>query len=140
MSWLSRLFTGGASTLVDSVGGVLDNLFTSDEERAEAERLLAQVQDQPHSDQRKTNMIEAAHRSVFVAGWRPAIGWTLAASLASFYLPQFLMGAVLWTKACWVKQTIIAYPLEIEGVTQLVLGMLGMAGIRTYEKQKGLSK
>ena len=120
-----------------SAGSVLDNLFTSDEEREEAKRLMAKVQDKPYQDQRDTNKIEAAHRSVWVAGWRPAIGWVCAASLASYYIPQFVLGSIIWVKACWIAGKLTAYPLQIEGVMGLVSSLLGLGTLRTIEKFGG---
>jgi hypothetical protein len=140
MNWVSSLFSGGVSTVVDSVGGVLDNLFTSDEERHEAKRLMAQVQDKPLQDQRDVNKAEAAHRSVWVAGWRPAIGWVCAASLASYYIPQFVLGSIVWVKTCWSAGHLSAYPLEIDGITGLAASLLGLGTLRTVEKFGGKTK
>lgn len=140
MGFLSNLFGVGASSVVDSVGGVLDNLFTSDEERAEAKRLQSIINDKPLQDQRDTNKIEAAHRSVFVAGWRPAIGWVCAASLACYYIPQFILGSVIWVKECWVAGELSAYPLSIEGITGLVASLLGLGTLRTVEKFGGKTR
>ncbi len=140
MNWVSSLFSGGVSTVVDSVGGVLDNLFTSDEEREEAKRLMAQVQDKPLQDQRDVNKIEAAHRTIFVAGWRPAIGWVCAVSLASYYIPQFVLGSIVWVKTCLAAGQLSAYPLEIDGITGLVASLLGLGTLRTVEKFGGKTK
>lgn len=150
---LSSIFGGGASKVVDSVGGVLDNLFTSDEEREEAKRLMAQVKDKPQQDQRNINIVEAAHRSVFVAGWRPFLGWVGGLSIASYYLPKHFMAAGLWV---WqnieymrraiesgevTSLTLTAYPISLDDtIMELVLGLLGLAVTRTYEKGKGLTK
>lgn len=136
----STIFGGGAATVVDSVGGVLDKLFTSDAEREEAKRLMAQIEDKPLQDQRDTNKVEAAHRSVFVAGWRPAIGWVCAASLAAYYIPQFVLGSVVWVKGCWATGQLTAYPLEIDGITGLVASLLGLGTLRTVEKFGGKTK
>lgn len=134
MGIFSAIFGGGASAIVDSAGSALDKLFTSDAEREEAKRLMALAEQRPQEAQWETNKIEAAHRSVWVAGWRPAIGWVLAASLASYYIPQYVMGSVLWVMECWHHGRVLAYPLEIKSVGELVLAMLGMGALRTVEK------
>ena len=60
---------------VEAVGNVLDALFTSDKERLDKKAVLARIAQQPRLIQGEINKIEAAHKSVFVAGWRPFIGW-----------------------------------------------------------------
>lgn len=138
---IAAKFTGGvASDVIKVGGGVLDNLFTSDEERMEAERLTAEIQQRPMAAQWETNKIEAGHRSIWVAGWRPAIGWVCAASLASYYIPQFIMGSALWAIQCWQAGHVAAYPLSIEGLMGLVSSLLGLGAMRTYEKIKGAAK
>lgn len=153
MSILSGIFSAGASTVVDSVGGLLDNLFTSYEEREEAKRLMAQVKDKPQQDQRNINLVEAAHRSVFVAGWRPFLGWVGGISIASYYLPKHIMAAGLWVwqnieymrRAIGSNEitslTLTAYPVALDDtIMELILGLLGLAATRTFEKAKGLTK
>lgn len=136
----SGVAKGAAEGIITGVGDVLDNLFTSDEERLAAKSRDKRIKQRPMEAQWEANKIEAAHRSVFVAGWRPAIGWVCAASLATYYIPQFMMGSVLWAIDCWNGGSVVAYPLSINGVTELVSGMLGMAGLRTLEKIKGKAK
>ena len=69
--------------VVEAVGKVADDLFTSDEERAaaqlESDRIgleAAKVDADLIKGQQEINKVEAAHASIFVAGWRPALGWT----------------------------------------------------------------
>lgn len=82
------------------------------------------------------NKIEAAHRSVFVAGWRPAVGWICAAGVAWAYLghPLFLWAAALFSPG------IDPPAIETDGLFELVLAMLGMAGLRSFEKAKGRAR
>ena len=131
---LAKVGLAGVTETVKAGGTVLDNLFTSDEERLEAQRLLAEIEQRPQAAQWQTNIAEAQHRSVFVAGWRPAIGWVCAISLGSYYIPQYVMGSWLWASQCYHAGKIVAYPLEIGGLTQLVLALLGMGTLRTIEK------
>ncbi|MDE2098406.1 MAG: hypothetical protein KGL39_14225 [Patescibacteria group bacterium] len=76
------------------------------------------------------NKAEASNASLFVAGWRPAVGWTCAAGLAS----QFLIGPM----STWVASLLghpIVYPsLDMGTLLTLLMGMLGLGGMRTYEK------
>ncbi|MEM9880195.1 MAG: 3TM-type holin, partial [Pseudomonadota bacterium] len=75
MGLLATLFGKPATTAVSALGNAFDQLFTSDEERAQAQIVLTKIAQRPHILQAEINKIEAAHRSIFVAGWRPFIGW-----------------------------------------------------------------
>ena len=77
-----NLFRKTASDPLDIIGSVLDNLFTSDEERLDKQAVLARIVEQPHLVQSEIGKIEAMHQNVFVAGWRPFIGWVCGAALA----------------------------------------------------------
>jgi hypothetical protein len=82
------------------------------------------------------NKAEAGHASVFVAGWRPAIGWVGAAALAwRFALGPF----VVWLAA------IVGHPVPPlasmdGGMWEIVVGLLGLGGFRSWEKSRGLAK
>lgn len=137
------------ATPVAAVGNVIDQLFTSDDERLSHEEIRLRLNQQPHLAQVEINKIEAAHRTIFVAGWRPSIGWVCSACLALYYIPQCIVSAWVWTKLCLVAIeradtlsgfALPAYPMGIEGILELVLAMLGMAGLRTFEKLKGRAK
>jgi len=101
MSFLSKLMGGG--DVVKSVGDALDNLFTSDEERLEAERELTKAKrsfDYKESKlvaeqniaQMEVNKADANSGNFFQAGWRPAIGWVGAFALAY----QFILYPLMW--------------------------------------------
>lgn len=96
------------------------------------------------------NQAEASHASLLVAGWRPAVGWTCAISLSLIYIPKALVLTVLWTyQACvfiaaWNGQgapTLPMFPdLGLTDVLGLLGGMLGIGGMRTVEKLKGVAR
>lgn len=130
----------GGGDIVKSVGDGLDNLFTSDEERMEKKNEILKAQNQFDSLQLKllaeqniaqteVNKVEAGHASIFVSGWRPAIGWIGVLALSY----QFLLYPILQ----WLpidKQP----PLPDANVLfTLVTGMLGIAGLRSFDKLKG---
>ena len=85
-----------AAQPVEAIGNVLDALFTSDEERLDKQAMLARIAQQPALVQTEINRVEAAHKSVFVAGWRPFIGWVCG--MALFY-NFVLRDMLLWLAA-----------------------------------------
>jgi hypothetical protein len=92
--------------------------------------LLAQS-DQAQADVDKT---EAASSSLFVAGWRPAVGWVCAAGVAWAFVFQPFADWILAATG----HNIITPKLDSGTLMSLLLGMLGMGGLRTYEKTQGV--
>ena len=121
---------------VEAIGNVFDKLFTSEEEKLQAQAVLEKLKQHPAELQVALNKIEAAHRSVFVAGWRPAVGWICAAGVGWAYLghPLFLWAAALFSPG------LDPPAIETDGLFELVLAMLGMAGLRSFEKAKGRTR
>tara|TARA_B100000900_G_scaffold350883_1_gene317669 strand:+ start:20074 stop:20451 length:378 start_codon:yes stop_codon:yes gene_type:complete len=78
--------------------------------------------------QTKINEVEAQHRSLFVAGWRPSVGW--GCSMAFFY--HFVIFPIIRTIYPDVEFPV----LDTEPLFTVLLGMLGLGGLRTYEKMK----
>ncbi len=64
--------------VVKEVGTVLNSVFTSDDERLSHEEIKIKLNNAPHEVMGRLSIIEAGHRSIFVAGWRPAVGWICA--------------------------------------------------------------
>ncbi len=135
---LGQLLGGG--DVIKSLGDGLDKLVTSDEERLEkrnellkAEREFDSLQLKLLADQNtaqtEVNKIEAANNNIFVAGWRPAIGWV--GVLALFY--QYLVYPLL----TWLPIAKAPPPLDTGTLLTLITGMLGIAGMRSFDKLKG---
>jgi len=74
-----------------AIGNVLDALFTSDDERFDKQVVLARIAQKPSLIHAEISKIEAAHRSVFVAGWRPFIGWVCGVALAYNFVIRDLL-------------------------------------------------
>lgn len=127
MGWLSKEI----AEPIEAVGNVVDKLFTSDDERLTHEEVRIRLQQQPHMVQAETNKIAAAHRSVFVAGARPALLWVCAIGFGFAFIVNPL---IQWTTGQPGPE------LPMGSMTELTLGMLGLAGLRTFEKLKGVSK
>lgn len=126
---------------IEALGNVFDKLFTSDEERLQAQAVLEKLKQHEDELQVELNKIEAANASVFVAGWRPAIGWVCAASLAVYYIPRFVMGTTLWCLAAWGQQSLPPLPeMGIGDILGLVGSLLGMSWLRTAEKKAGVAR
>ncbi len=79
--------------------------------------------------QSEINKMEAQHRTIFVAGWRPFIGWVCGVALAyNFVLRDMLV---------WYMGAETAPPaLQMEHLMTVLIGMLGLGGMRTFEKFK----
>ena len=80
--------------------------------------------------QTEINKAEASNPSVFVSGWRPAIGWVCALAMGYQYLARPLMVAFM---------PALAFPGLDDNLWQLMMGMLGLGGLRTFEKTQGVA-
>jgi hypothetical protein len=122
--------------LVKSVGGIIDSLHTSQEEKDNAKIKLQALENELKTKQIDVNKVEAGHRSIFVAGWRPFLGWVSGISVAFVYLFQPFIVMVLK-----IFGSDIELPtLDLSQLMPLILGMLGLGGLRSFEKARGISK
>ena len=81
----------------------------------------------------EVNKVEAGSASMFVAGWRPAIGWICGLGL----FVQFIVNPLATWGAALFKHPIAFPALDLGTLMTLLLGMLGLGGLRTYEKVQG---
>jgi len=131
MGWLTSLISGGVVETAKGVADVVDKFVETEDEKTAFKTVMARMAQQPGLAQVELNKIGAAHRSIFVAGWRPAVGWVCAVGLAF----AFLVNPILqWA----VGKPGPELPLDI--MMELVIGMLGLAGLRTAEKLTGRAK
>lgn len=146
MSLLGSILGVGGDAVakpIEALGNMFDKLFTSDEERLQAQAVLEKLKQHEDELQVELNKIEAASSSVFVAGWRPAIGWVCAASLAVYYIPRFMVGTGLWVWACLTAEPPHLVPVPEMGISDilgLVGSLLGMSWLRTSEKKAGVAR
>jgi len=126
--------------LIPLVGDVLDRFFPDKEKAEQAKREIESQLTQHLANidlaQLEVNKEEAKSRNVFIAGWRPFIGWTCGIALCWTYILQPIAQFVL-------AQTghLIDLPgLDMSTMMPVLLGMLGLGGLRTWEKYKGLTK
>ena len=81
---------GGKGGALKTISSVIDDLHTSEEEKLDKKILMQRIQQKLAEKQIDVNIKEGQHKSIFVAGWRPMIGWTgaFASSLSSSSLPE----------------------------------------------------
>jgi len=111
--------------IIDKVAGHVDKFTLDKEEKAQ---LIQEI----NKAQIEVNKVEAGSTNLFVSGWRPFVGWTCGVALCyHFVLQPFLMFVLSST----------GNPMELpvfhmETLTTVLMGMLGLGGLRTYEKVK----
>jgi hypothetical protein len=82
--------------------------------------------------QSEINKMEAQHRSIFVAGWRPFIGWICGIALLYNFIIRDLIA--------WVSPDVMPPAIQMDQLITILLGMLGLGGLRTFEKIKDKTK
>jgi hypothetical protein len=87
--------------------------------------------------QLEINKAEAAHRNIFVAGWRPFIGWTCGIALFWHFVG---LPITMFAIAALNLDLPILPAFEMETLMTVLMGMLGLGGLRTFEKTKGITK
>jgi hypothetical protein len=129
-----------ASILVGPVFDILDKIIPDkDAARRAAEQIAATAQDHAHAEriaQMEVNKAEAQHASIFVAGWRPFIGWSLGFAMTFNYIAAPLIN---WATALAGKPIVLPV-LDFQIMLPVLLGMLGLATNRTVERIKGKAR
>lgn len=130
----------GIGDLIGGIGKIADDLFTSDEERMKIALQEEALQVDVIKGQLDVNKAEAQNQSVFVAGWRPFIGWVGGMAMAYQFIAYPLMtwGWTFFQARGWVPPSIGAPPvIDADKLWVILTGMLGMAGLRSFDKLKG---
>ena len=140
----------GIGSIVKNVGDIADDLFTSDEERLKIALKEKEIDATLIQSQLNVNAQKAQHGSVFVAGWRPFIGWVGGIALAYQFV---LYPLLIWIWALGQAQGWIPCYIDASQTTgactfstppvfdsgplfAIVTGMLGVGGMRSYDKLK----
>ena len=121
------------ASLVGPVTGLLDK-FIEDKDTKNALAHEIATMSEKHAQelakgQLDVNKVEAAHKSLFVAGWRPFVGWICGIGLLYNILISQVLG--IWSEVPEVDPTLL---------TPILMGMLGMGAMRSYEKTKGVQR
>jgi hypothetical protein len=123
----------------DAIGAglkIIDKFIPDPQAKIEAEKALRSDLLEADKGQMEVNKVEAGHRSIFVAGWRPFIGWTCGSAFAM----HFVILPLLQLAAIYADFTPPIIDFDMESLLTVMLGMLGLGGMRSYEKIKGVSK
>ena len=141
------LITATVATVAGQLAGALDDLFTSDDERAKARLKLETLLIQPQIIQGLTTLKEAGHASVFVAGWRPALGWVSVSGLGWEFILRPILASLLhivsltgWQPEACIQAAADLPHLDTAQLMALVTVLLGVAGYRTLEKTQGVAR
>jgi hypothetical protein len=97
---------------------------------------VLEIAAQEATQQSATNTVEAAHPSLFIGGWRPAVGWVCAFSFGWICFGQPLFS---WVYVLTTKQPSPVVELPTEMLMTVLLGMLGLGTLRTLEKIKSVA-
>lgn len=150
MGFWGKLFGGGGKAVGEAAKGTLEGIgeaatgirsaITGElppDKRAELEQFVRQIESNLQKGQMEVNKAEAEHTSVFVAGWRPFIGWVGGLGLAF----QFVVRPLLqWGMLVFgVAEDVPDLPrLDLSELITILGGMLGLGVMRTREKEKGV--
>ena len=123
----------GVGAIADLAGSVINKIWPDKTEQEKQELTAAVMVVQ---GQLAINTKEAENPSVFVSGWRPFIGWVCGAACAWNWigLKLALFGAALLGTSLDLK------PADLSEMWPVLLGMLGLGGLRTYEKVKDVAR
>ncbi len=127
-------------SLIGPVTGLLDK-FIEDKDKKNAIAFELSTMAEKHAQelakaQLEINKTEAKHQSLFVSGWRPAVGWVAVLGMASNFL---VIPMANFTLAV-VNSTISVPVLDLSEMMPVLLGMLGLGAMRTAEKVKGVQR
>jgi hypothetical protein len=127
--------------LIGPVSSLLDKFIEDKDQKAALAHEIATMAEK-HAQERAmaqadVNKQEAQHRNIWVAGWRPFIGWVCGVALAW----HFVLAPVVLFVAAWADVQLPTLPaFDMDSLMTVLLGMLGLGGLRTFEKHKGLSR
>jgi|TARA_X000000950_G_C13753568_1_gene593689 hypothetical protein len=123
-------------SITDIADKVLGKFIADKDLKMKLEHELKTELHRANMAQISVNKQEAKHRSIFVAGWRPFTGWSCAVALCYHFLVQPLLVFVF--SVYGMQFTLPEF--DMGSLMTILLGMLGLGGLRTYEKQKNLTQ
>lgn len=128
------------SSVLDFGKALIEKLIPDPKAKAEALLKLEELKQSGDlaviAGQNDINKIEAANRNVFVSGWRPFVGWVCGSALAF----QLVIGPMIVWGSELAHRPVNPPVMQTELLTTLLVGMLGLGGLRTVEKLQGVAK
>jgi|TARA_R110001592_G_scaffold5126_5_gene28468 hypothetical protein len=129
------------SALIGPVTGLLDKFIPDADEKARIAHELATMGEKHAQEallaQLEINKAEAASGSIFKGGWRPAVGWVCASAFAYHFVLQPIL---LFVVALTGTELPTLPEFDMSTLLPVLGGMLGIGGLRSYEKKQGLTK
>ena len=126
--------------LIEPVSHLLDKFIPDADEKARlAHEIATLAERQAHEiakAQIEVNKTEAGSSSLFVSGWRPAVGWVCVSGLGFNFLVVPLGNFYLSI----TDQQILIPTLDLSQMMPVLLGMLGLGAYRSFEKVKGVAR
>ena len=127
------------SSVLDVGKALIEKLIPDPKAKAEATQKLLELQQSGElagiAQQAEINKIEAASSKLCVSGWRTFIGWICGSALAI----QFIVGPLIAWGSRLNHNPLDLPPMNNELLTTLLIGMLGLGGLRTVEKLQGVA-
>ena len=131
---------GILKSLVGPVTGLVSEFIEDKDKANQLAHDIATLAEKQHHEQvmgqLEVNKAEAAHKSLFVAGWRPAVGWVCALGMASHFLIVPFANFAMAMAGMPDQLPLI----ELDTMMPVLMGMLGLGAMRSYEKTKGVSR
>ena len=127
--------------LINPITTLLDKFIPDANEKQKlAHEIETLAQKQAHENamaQIEVNKVEAASNSIFKVGWRPFIGWVCGVAFAYHFVIQPLLIFVM----TYAGHPIPSLPeFDMASLMTVLGGLLGLGGLRTFEKYKGVTK
>jgi hypothetical protein len=126
--------------LIGPITGLLDKFIEDKDQKSRLAHEVATMAENHAQElskgQLEVNKVEAAHKSLFVSGWRPAVGWVCVLGMFGNFITIPFTNFVLALTGSEIEVPLI--PLET--MMPVLLGMLGLGGLRTYEKKAGVQR
>jgi hypothetical protein len=127
-------------SLIEPISSLLDKFVENkDQKNLLAHRIATMAERHAHElakGQLEVNKVEAAHNNMFVAGWRPAVGWICATGMAGNFILIPMANFIL----ALVESEIVIPLIALSEMMPVLLGMLGLGAMRTVEKAKGVQR
>ena len=122
--------------LIGPVTGILDKFVEDKDLRATLQHEMDMQLHNANLAQIEVNKAEASSSSLFKGGWRPFVGWTCGVALLYHFLLQPII--IFGLSAAGID--FILPEFDMGSLMTILMGMLGVGGLRTYEKKQNLSK